>query len=408
MNTFSNHIATRPVQTVFKLACIAAILAGCGGGGTGGTSTTSTFASGPIQGLGSIIVNGVRFDDSSASVASDDDDNNEVHKSGDLKVGMVVTVQGDAITTDDSGARRSKASEVHFGSELVGPAQSISRNAGGLTGTFSVLGQLVTVDKSTTFDDSLSGGVAGLAGGTVVEVHGLFDSAKTTYTATRVEAKSSAGEFKIRGTVSALNKDAKTFKIGDKTISYDPATAPSTLADGQIVRVKVQKTPDANGNLVAIRIKSGERKVEDHDEAEIKGAVSNIGTNGTTFDVNGQAVDASKVTNLPTLKAGDFVEVEGSLSNRILNAKKVSLEDGNAPGAGEFEFHRKIVSANATAKTFVLDTTTISWDDTTTFQKGATAASLTKDTCVEVKAVTKSGSTELSARTIKLDNSCTQ
>lgn len=402
MKNIDPSLLAHPFQSLLKLACVAAILAGCGGGGSGGGTTATSFASGPIQGLGSVIVNGVRFDDSSASVSSDDDDANEVHKSGDLKVGMVVTIQGGQIT-DDGNGRRAKANEIHFGSELVGPATAIS-SADGLTGTFKVLEQTVTVDKATVFDDSLSGGFAGLRDGTIVEVHGLFDAAKATYTATRVEAKASASEFKIRGAISALT--ATTFKIGDKTINYATITPAPTLKDGQIVRVKVQKTPNASGELVAIRIKDGTRRVVDHDEAEIKGAVADLADGGKSFSVGGIKVDASKVATLPALKAGDFVEVEGALTNGTLVATKVHLEDNNAQGAGEFEFHRKITQTGD--HTFDLGTTTIVWDDKTVFLNNTTSASLVQGACVEVKAVTKSGSTSLLAMRIKLDNSCTQ
>jgi hypothetical protein len=57
----------------------AAALAACGGGGdstaapTGTTSTpSSVYAAGPITGFGSVIVNGVRFDDSAATITDDD------------------------------------------------------------------------------------------------------------------------------------------------------------------------------------------------------------------------------------------------------------------------------------------------------------------------------------------------
>ncbi|HET9821328.1 MAG TPA: hypothetical protein VFQ16_05830, partial [Burkholderiaceae bacterium] len=44
-------------------------LSGCGGGvETGGTGASNTYAEGPITGFGSVIVNGVRFDDRSADV----------------------------------------------------------------------------------------------------------------------------------------------------------------------------------------------------------------------------------------------------------------------------------------------------------------------------------------------------
>lgn len=402
MKTLASGASAHPIQPLLKLVCVAAILAGCGGGGSSDSGTTS-FASGPIQGLGSVIVNGVRFDDSSARVSSDDDE--EVHKSGDLKVGMVVTIQAGEITSDGSG-RRAKARDISFGSELVGPASAVAVNADGLTGTFKVLEQTVTVDKSTVFDDSLSGGFAGLKDGTVVEVHGLFDAAKAVYTATRVEAKTSANEFKIRGAVSNLNTSAHTFKIGDKTINYATLSPAPTLKDGQLVRVKVQKTPNAAGELVAIRIKDATRKAENHNEAEIKGAVADLSTDGKTFSIEGIKVDASGVTNLPSLKAGDFVEVEGNLTNGTLVARKVELEDNAGNGAGEFEFHRRITSAGD--HTFDLGSTKIVWDDKTVFLAGTTSAALIQGACVEVKAITKSGSTSLLATRIKLDNDCTQ
>ena len=55
-------------------ASVAASLLGCGGGdglagvGTGGTGS---FSSGPIRGFGSIVVNGVRYDEASAQVVGD-------------------------------------------------------------------------------------------------------------------------------------------------------------------------------------------------------------------------------------------------------------------------------------------------------------------------------------------------
>ena len=56
----------------------AALLVACGGGaadpGTAAPSspTATVYAAGPITGFGSVIVNGVRFDDTSASITDDD------------------------------------------------------------------------------------------------------------------------------------------------------------------------------------------------------------------------------------------------------------------------------------------------------------------------------------------------
>ena len=389
-----------PWKTLSKLACLAAVLTGCGGGGDSGSSTS--LASGPITGLGSIIVNGVRFDDSSARISSDDDDNGESHNRSELKLGMVVEVQGGGTTSDDSG-RRGKANDIRFGSEIVGPVGTINANARTLT----VLGQEVRVNDGTIFDNSLPGGFGSIQPGDVIEVHGLFDATRTVYTATRIEPETNAASFKIRGAIAELNPTDKTFKIGNETIVYASLGATPTLANEMIVRVKVQTTKDASGRWVAVRIKNGVRKVEDHDEAEVKGSVANLALDGKSFEIDGLKVDAANVSSLPTLANGSFVEVEGRVVGGVLVAKKVELEDNQGAGSGEFEFHRKITAATPADKTFVLDPTTIVWSDTTVFEKGATQGSLTVGACVEVKAVSISGSTNLRAVRIKLDNSCT-
>ena len=397
MNPLLNHVATHPLQTIFKLACVAAILTGCGGGGSS-TGTTS-FASGTITGFGSVILDRkTRIDDSAAKIRSDDDDANEVHDKSELKLGMHVEVEAGDIT-DDSSGRHSKASEIRFGSELVGPVDSVTPNS------FTVLGQTVKVDPTTTiFDDSISGGFSPALVNMVVEVHGLFDSTGKTYTATRVEAKAAAQSFKIRGVIDTIN--GKTITIGGETITLDLIASLPKLSAGDIVRVKV-KTVKVGSAWEAISIKSGVRKAEDHDQAEIKGAVKITGTK--LFDVDNTHVDASKVANMPSIKDGDFVEVEGSIVNGILVATKVELEDMNKAGADEFEFHRKITGIGS--GTFDLGTapnvTTISWDTATTkFVAPANSGSLTKDACIEVKAKLVSGA--LHAVRIALDNSCTQ
>ena len=82
------HPPSPPRRWLQGLLFLAAgVLAGCGGGGEGGVGTggTGTYALGTITGFGSIIVNGVRFDDSAASVLDDDD---ATRSRDELKLGM--------------------------------------------------------------------------------------------------------------------------------------------------------------------------------------------------------------------------------------------------------------------------------------------------------------------------------
>ncbi|RPH67003.1 MAG: hypothetical protein EHM83_02620, partial [Burkholderiales bacterium] len=82
------------------VASVALMAASCGGGdlagvGSGGTGNRLASVSyGSIAGFGSIIVNGVRYDDRAATVSSDDGTTR-----GALGLGMVVEVRGDIEST---------------------------------------------------------------------------------------------------------------------------------------------------------------------------------------------------------------------------------------------------------------------------------------------------------------------
>jgi Domain of unknown function (DUF5666) len=396
MNISLPSVALRnPLKTLWIAIGAAAILAACGGGD--GPAMKTSYAIGPINGFGSIIVNGVRYDDSSSSVSSEDDDDNPGRSSSDLKLGMVVQVKAGSISTDASGSQRSSASEIRFGSEIVGPVGTKG------TDTFTLLGQTVKVDANTIYDSSSSPPLSGfdqIAENDVLEVYGLLDTAGNAYTATRIERKNNASEYKIRGAIGSLDPDAKTFKIGSETISYASASKlPANLADLQIVRVKLQTEKNAAGAWVATRVKNGMPRMDDTSEAEVKGSVKDL--NGRMFTVSGIPVDATNAAIFPAnLAEGAFVEVEGSLSGGKLIARKVELEDSSSSTMGSFEFHGKVQFRDVNSIT-VRDTKLTLVEGSTVFDRGATLANVVTGTCVEVKA-----NASMNATYIKLDNDC--
>src|SRR5438552_3998259 len=197
----------------------AAAIGGCGGGGisagvdTGGTGgEMPTYSYGPIDGFGSIIVNGVRFDDTLATVLDDD---GAAHSRSELKLGMVVAVDAGPISTDAAGVRTSTAIRVQWNTDLDGPVQAVDLTAGTLT----VIGQTVSVDAKTVFD-GLPNGLASVQAGQQVEVHALLDASAGRHVATRVELKMNLAEFKLRGQIAGLDVMARTFTIGTATVSY--------------------------------------------------------------------------------------------------------------------------------------------------------------------------------------------
>ena len=367
----------------------AMLMAGCGGGGGSTTASvpiggTGSSASGAITGFGSIIVGGVRFDDSAASVQDDD---GAGLNSGDLKLGMVVRIKGGK-KTDDGISVRAKADSIEVHSELQGPVDSKTADS------IVVLGQTVKISTTTFFEDGLT--FAMLAPGDVVEVHGFVNPVDNTLTATRIERKPNAKVFKLQGAIKALNTIAKTFTIGTVTISYLTAELPASLilANDLVVRVRLALTP-LTGTRTALKIRKFEIDKEDRNEAEVEGIITEFKST-SLFSVNGLQVNAGNIVVPAGVKLGARVEVEGSLVNGVLVAKKVELEDG--ADALKFELHGPLSSLNAGAKTFVLRGVTVKYDSFTTFSVGVTALTLANGNNVEVKGTRSAGNIIVATR----------
>ena len=366
-STASKKGITRREGMMLTVLGSALLMAGCGGGGGGSPTAsvqaggTGSSASGAITGFGSIIVGGVRFDDSAASIQDDD---GAGLKSGDLKLGMVVRIKGGK-KTDDGTSIRANADSIEVHSELQGPVDSVTPTS------IVVLGQTVKISATTFFEDGIT--AATLVAGTIVEVHGFVDPATNTLTATRIERKPNAKVFKLQGTVSALNTATKTFTIGTLTISYLTAVLPSslTLANGSVVRVRLALIP-LTGARTALKVQKFEIEQEDRNEAEVEGIVTTF-ESSTRFSVNGLPVNASAVVVPAGVKLGARVEVEGSVVSGVLIAKKVSLEDGKDDV--KFELHGTPSLLDTTAKTFMLRGVTVNYGSATFFN-GLTALSL--------------------------------
>ncbi|MFN9771514.1 MAG: DUF5666 domain-containing protein, partial [Burkholderiales bacterium] len=143
--------------------------AGCGGGsggelagvGSGGTGQMAgSYATGTISGFGSVIVNGVRYDDSAARVT---DDAGRARPLGQLAIGMVVEVEG----RGDEATGLGTAERIRMVSEARGAIESIDAAAR----RFTVLGTTVQTGAATVFPEA--GGRAALAPGDRVEVDGV-------------------------------------------------------------------------------------------------------------------------------------------------------------------------------------------------------------------------------------------
>ena len=378
-------------------AFAAAALAACGGGGDSpsapSTATpSSVYAAGPITGFGSVIVNGVRFDDSAAAIT--DDDGRTLAES-ELHLGMQVECEGGRGGDDAHGVARA----IHVHSALVGPVTAIDTTAGTLT----VLGQTVAIDAQTAFDTALANGLASVAAGAVVQVHGQFDAASQSYLATRVELDAGATHYKIRGTITALDTTARTLSIGATAVDFSTAAGvPADLAVGRLVAIRLATTP-VDGVWTATAIGDGRRLVHDHDEAHLRGVISAF-TSVTQFSVDGNPVDASGAA-FPEGQAGIVlgatVEVEGQLVDGVVVARVVGVDDEHKHDGSRVELHGTISALDATAQTFVVRGVTVSYAGAVDFHDG-NAATLANGLFVEVRGGFSADGTVVDATRIEL------
>lgn len=381
MKKIEQALCTRRTA-LFGMAGAIAEIAGCGGGGTGvaGLSSggTGSFTSGTITGFGSIIVNGIRYNNDTATVLTSDD---SVSSNPALQLGMVVNIEGSAVTPASSttGLPTATAYRITYGSEWIGP---VSNRA---TTTFEILGHTVDVLATTLF-----GGVvqqlSELRDTHFVEVYGYVDQVDGHIQASRIDVSTvQPSAYKLSGAITQINQVSGTANLGQTAISWSlPAVLPSDLSSGDFVRVVLDPSP-VGAVWTATRIQQVSsplsRLSTDHDyEAEIHGSITAY-QSSANFVVNGIPVNASAAQITGTLAVGVQVEVEGTIRSGQLMATKVTIKTVSQVETQEFEFYGVI--SNVTAQTFVVRGETFYYDANT-----ANSSLLTRNPLpyVEVKA----------------------
>ncbi len=382
------------------LACSSAgiWLPGCGGGGSvaGVTSGgTGSFRVGAITGLGSIIVNGVRYDDSTASIS--DDDGNALSRV-DLEIGVVVAIQ---TNTPVTGTTATADRITAIASELKGPIDSIDL----ANNRFTVLGQTMSVNASTVFELGLAG-LPALAVNDLLEVHGFTDVANNSVQASRIERKNRLAEYRLTGRISNLS--GTTFQIGSLSINFASAEVRVTPANELAVRVRLQPLP-ATGTRTAIRIQSAQDGLNlpaGDFAGELEGTITAF-TSINAFSVNGVSVVTTSSTLYPDgttgIVLGARVEVKGSLLNSVLTAAEVKIEDEAELESVENELFGSISALNTVAKTFVVRSITVDYSSASIVYQNGTFADLAEGRQVEVKGRLQDTTGQLLASQIKFE-----
>lgn len=361
----SGNIAALLLAMVFSF-----MLAGCGGGGGSDAVSTNTPPSssnpppgsgnpppgggdgepgsitvvGPIDGFGSVFVNGIEFETGSASYKVDD---NAAFDDSALSVGMVVTVRG---SVNDDGLTGS-ADSISYDDELEGIVENLAIDpVDGAVKNFTVFGiQVAARDGATVFksEDAVAFDWSTLANGDHVEISGNFSGDLLVATFIKLEDGQDE-DFEAKGTVSLYNGDDQfTLTLaGGSTLSITVAPGamrPSAgIADGQFVEVEGALT--APGALLAtkVELEDGDDFSDDDGHVKIEGILSHDGAGTWRIRSTVIGFDAGTLYQPSTLAAaiadgsadGLYVEVEGSYVDGTLVADKVEQEDGDIDARG--------------------------------------------------------------------------
>lgn len=297
-------------------------IAACGGNDGSAPVATQTTV-GAITAFGSVIVNGIRFDDSAASVTMND----AVATRDRLRVGMVVQVRG-RINADGTGV----ADTIKYNNCLQGPITAMNR----VQNTVTVLGQTVQFDDATVFDGVTLRDMSAFAIGDQVEISCLPDPAKNQVRATRMERQGAfqngATELQIGGTVSKLDLAAGTCLIDGQPVNFAriaEGNRPAGLANG--MTVEAGGSSFDNGILIADRLRDRDRDrivYPDGDGLKVEAYVSDFASIAN-FKVAGQTVNATNAVikngAVADVVGGVKVEVEGTITDGVLIASVVVI-----------------------------------------------------------------------------------
>ena len=335
-------------------ATAAASLVACGGGvGSGGTGISAGVAQGTVNGFGSVVVDGLRFDDRSVAAQQENEPGNES--------GVEVLLGQRVELAYDGGV----ASRLLVKATLAGPVASVAA-----PGQFVVLGQTVLVNADATAGPvtQFGGGytrAAAVTAGDAVEVHGLISrlAGGTVVQATRVERLAAPPAYlKVSGIVGALGSGtAPTFVLGGLTVDASAATVlpqGRNLANGQrvtLLALPATLTAGAGGApaLAAAQIRI-EQLGAQGDEATLSGTIGALDAGAARFDLGGVTVHFAGAAIAPagtTLADGQYVRVRGrTQADGSLQADSVTLRDGR--GEAEAELKGNIIGYDATTLVF--------------------------------------------------------
>lgn len=356
-----NDLDTLRCTRRLALTCIAGLfgqMTGCGGSfDVAGLSNggTGSFNTGTVTGLGSIIVNGVRYHIDDAQLLTSD---GAPLSASALQLGMVVEVESAAITpaTSSMGWPEAVATRVTGISGWVGPVGTISRAS--QQSTFELLGCTIEVLPNTLFSGTADQ-FSELTSGHFAEVYGYLNFATGQVLASRVNVSDQApAQFKLNSLVEQVNLQKLSVLL--KKQLTDESTAGAQLAqtlDALMVQIKID--PQANDNnwrITDIRAMASqllEQAIPSNYEIEIFGGITDF-SSADSFSVNGIPINAQSARITGTFALGKYAKVQGRIDTRLAQIIANTVQEITPTQMSEtaYEFYGQI--SQVTSQTFVI------------------------------------------------------
>ena len=316
-----------PLFFLFLAAVV--LLTACsdeGGTDSGGIGGSGIISTGAVTEIGSVRVNGRRFDTVDAQVYVD----GIYVGSGDQIVeqwiapGQIVRVDG---RTTDNG---NSAQRVTYTPLIYGPVQEIEI-IDSATLRIKVLEQSIIIDRNTRLKNIA---VDTAAIGNAIEVSGYLDDAggiQATFAKRLFDAAPLETVFTLTGAVSSLNLQTRTFLINNQAVDFNNVDIADTedLAEGQVVTAT--GSLDAYSSVLTADTLTAFQRLDaiEADQVEIEGIIkTNLLDNG--FILDDQPVRLAENTQFlggdaDDLLSGAMVEVDGSYANGVLNTSKIKF-----------------------------------------------------------------------------------
>ncbi|MCX7174431.1 MAG: DUF5666 domain-containing protein [Proteobacteria bacterium] len=345
------------LRTTIAVVSLAFITAACGGGGlatlladvgSGGTGARM-LGFGIITGFGSLILDGVRRDDKSASYTS------ESTQGSAVSVPLTSAVLGQHVeyTYDTSG----NVTSVLLSPEFVGPVSAVSATSITMLGTRIIPNKNPSLGPVTSFTGYAS--LADIKVGDSVEAHGFLrtdDLGNAYLQATLIMKRTSISGVRFTGVIAQYNANAGSFILGTATVTSGSAIispAGSTLANGQLVTVWSNLVPNGNSITAStIRIKN---PTANGGNVTISGPIAHF-VSLANFQVGNMTVDASAGKMTPgdaTLADNQYVVVAGSFdtAKNTLKADTVTAFTTKSPTTVELH---GVVGSYVSAASFMV------------------------------------------------------